>query len=706
MPIIPMLAPVQGRLDPAAPSTRAAMAPGLAVAGIGQAITDLAAPFAAKAEQIRKLEDAGDEFKIRAGWEQAAAKTEADLETNPDPMARIKATESLIADQRTKLAGAQGSERTRERAGLQFQEWEHSTRMRAANKAAKLTQQRTGEAFNLEWAAANKSGDRSQALRAIETRKANDLVTPEAEQAMLEDFDRNASTERFMKELDVEPITAISHLESEEFATENPALGPDDIRRLRRHAEPIANRSKADLWDKVLNQSLDGNLVSQESIKEMAESGMISPEQRAGYLATYWGPKAPTFDPTLYEDAFSVISGYNPAKDETGATLAQLRAQLGTLPLPKESLQELSSRLTTRANPAEPKAKKRHRLQADFQQRTDQHFDEGKFGKWFAWDLPRDADGKAIPGKEQTKIITSADWSKALTTKRRFLDQWDAFIQNSPEGIDPAEAEKVYSSIFEKVVLDADDSLPTGGGLPPAPAAVEFDDIDGLLGDPPASSKLPAQSSTFGGVPILPPGRFYQNATPTVFGGTSDPDDNGLSAFGGTTGEGGREGVAIPHDILKATFPGKDKAWFEKNVRVAVRTEDGRRAVFPVADLGTAERIWKRNGKPTLDLTPGAVAQLGGAVIREGGKMTGLRGIGNLSFALTTASAGPEADLSALSWEDASAAWFRDKKPTAPEQIASGLAALRTAWNSAQLREEPEGDAIIASNLKTAASAQ
>lgn len=127
---------------------------------------------------------------------------------------------------------------------------------------------------------------------------------------------------------------------------------------------------------------------------------------------------------------------------------------------------------------------------------------------------------------------------------------------------------------------------------------------------------------------------------------------------------------------------------------------------MPIADLGTAERIWKKNGAPTLDLTPGAVKQLGGAVIYDdAGKMAGVKGIGNLSFALTTDNAGPEADLSRMTWEEASKKWFSDKRPTAPEQIASGLAALRHAWNSAQVQAlDPAGD-ITAMNLQIAAEA-
>jgi hypothetical protein len=658
---------------------------------IAQAIGGSGEAFQGVADQAQKLDNARAESEARQKLAADYSKLQIDLEKDLDPKSRIDKTQAFLMEQRGMPDRPEYPPQVRDSLRTHFSSFASEATIRAGKDAAMLTAKRAELSLSNEIETAKKTGNREVFDSAVATGEREGIILPEQSERLKKDFNRITAFNGVVKEIDTDPINALESLEDQEFLKQNPDLDPDSVQRLRNYAEPLANRSKAELWDNVLNASIDGKIITADELKSLADEGMISPEQRAQYLSTYHGPGKPVFDATIYEDAFSVISRYSPDQDPNGATLAQLRGQLATLPLPAESLKELSKRLTDRATPPKPEAKKRHRLEGDFQARTDQHFEEGKFGNWFKYDFPRDAAGNQIPGKEQTKVIQGSDWSKALTTKRRFLDQWEAYLQNSPEGIDPTEAEKVYQSIFEKVVLDSDEALPTGGAVPPAPPAVEFNDIDGLLGtpgEPPATSRLPAQSSTFGGIPILPPGRFYQDAKATVFGGRNDPADNGKSAFGGTTGAGGREGVAIPHDILKATFPGKDKAWFEKNVRVAVRTADGRKAVMPIADLGTAEWVWKKNGKPTLDLTPGAVKQLGGSVIYDdGGKMSGVKGIGNLSFALTTDNAGPEADLSRMTWEEASAAWFSDKKPRAPEQIASGLAALRHAWNSAQLTD-------------------
>jgi len=85
-------------------------------------------------------------------------------------------------------------------------------------------------------------------------------------------------------------------------------------------------------------------------------------------------------------------------------------------------------------------------------------------------------------------------------------------------------------------------------------------------------------------------GADWGPATATVFGGANDPDDNGLSAFGGRTGAGGKEGVAIPAKVLQQVYGGTKKDWEGNPVEITLA--DGRKSVLPVVDLGTAERIW------------------------------------------------------------------------------------------------------------------
>lgn len=137
-------------------------------------------------------------------------------------------------------------------------------------------------------------------------------------------------------------------------------------------------------------------------------------------------------------------------------------------------------------------------------------------------------------------------------------------------------------------------------------------------------------SLNFGGVQVPKSGDIGQ-AKVTVFGGPRDPDDNGLSAFGGKTGPGGREGVAVPEKILKHVLGDDRKKWEAASVEATL--PDGRKFTLPIADLGTAERVWKRDGQPVMDLTEGAVKTLGGSVIYDRkGNMRDVKGIKGASF--------------------------------------------------------------------------
>lgn len=143
---------------------------------------------------------------------------------------------------------------------------------------------------------------------------------------------------------------------------------------------------------------------------------------------------------------------------------------------------------------------------------------------------------------------------------------------------------------------------------------------------------VPKTDINFGGVKVPSTG-VIENPKITVFGGSSDPDDNGLSAFGGTTGEGGREGVAVPEKLLRHFYGGDKSMW--EDAQVEATLPDGTTKILPVADLGTAEWVWKRSGKPVMDLTPGAVEALGGDVIYgRNGTLKGVSGISGVTFRL------------------------------------------------------------------------
>jgi hypothetical protein len=141
------------------------------------------------------------------------------------------------------------------------------------------------------------------------------------------------------------------------------------------------------------------------------------------------------------------------------------------------------------------------------------------------------------------------------------------------------------------------------------------------------------KSLNFGGIPVPKSGDLGQAVNLTVFGGPNDPDDNGKSAFGGATGPGGREGVAIPAKILKHVYGGTKADW--ERAKVEVTFPGGGKEILPIADLGTAEWVWDRDNGPVVDLTEGAVEQLGGRVVYgRNGKLKGVSGLKGLSFRL------------------------------------------------------------------------
>jgi hypothetical protein len=112
-----------------------------------------------------------------------------------------------------------------------------------------------------------------------------------------------------------------------------------------------------------------------------------------------------------------------------------------------------------------------------------------------------------------------------------------------------------------------------------------------------------------------------------------------------------------------------------------VRAPNGTMRVLPVVDLGTAEWVWQRAGRPTLDLTEGAAKELGGQPVYQGGKLTGLKGLDNLQFSVVSVDAGKP--LTGLSWQDAKTAWFKHNKPGNMQAADLSLIALREAWNMA-----------------------
>jgi len=266
----------------------------------------------------------------------------------------------------------------------------------------------------------------------------------------------------------------------------------------------------------------------------------------------------------------------------------------------------------------------------------------------------------------------------------RYFNTW---LNQQPDDLDPLDAGKKYNEIKADILknhIPVDIEIPTFAPIPTFADPLESTTPDGTPGVLPKPDPKTSMRGTFGGQPIPAPGMFIRGSNTTVFGGDADPNDNGLSANGGSNNA--IPGVAMPEKMLKAMFPGKSKEWFFDNVKVVVKADNGLQKVLPLVDYGTAEWVTERAKNHVLDLNPKAVAALGGQAIYKNGRLQSHAGFQSVDFAVTTAKAGMM-DPKTATRPELKTSWFQDKKPRHPDQIESGLSALYDNYFQTQTAE-------------------
>jgi hypothetical protein len=313
----------------------------------------------------------------------------------------------------------------------------------------------------------------------------------------------------------------------------------------------------------------------------------------------------------------SEVEKYDKAADADGSKYASLVWRIKTA-LPEELRGEVTGPLARKWNPGDgPDAPEP--LRGFVRETLRNWYDDGKFGVT----------------KKQVPMSPEDPGYWQSTTKTKTVDDPPA---RDAAAVRRGQAEMEMSKWLKAnpgaSIKEAKDQL-----LRASSAALLPGDVNTLLRKPPpppadvdVPRRLKEMGLKFGGVSIPATGDLGAART-TVFGGPNDPADNGLSAFGGETGDGGKEGVAVPEKILRH-FYGDNRADWER-VQVEATLPDGKKQVLPIADLGTAEWVWKRDGKPVVDLTPGAVEQLGGDVIYgKRGTLKGAKGLAGVTFRL------------------------------------------------------------------------
>jgi hypothetical protein len=461
----------------------AASAPARALGPLAQGLASLGEHFQGTALKAQAIENARVESEARQKLAGDYSAFQIELQKEQDPAARIAKTQTFLANAQNSLVSADMPPAVRDRLGLHAAEFVSRATIAAGEDAARLAEKRAEQAFANEIEAAP---DMGSAMGVLGRMRETGAKTPEEMDAIERKVAYQFKYRAIQSMIQSNPLESETELQTPDFLERHPELTPEAIQSLRRQSAQSANASRADLWDNVLSASLDGKILSADELKTLDNNGTITPQQRASYLSAYHRADAPAFDDGIYADAWGAVQSYDPADDPTGSHLAQLRGQLATLDLPKDSVATLRGQLNERLQtPAAPK----HRLSGDYAKLTGEYFDQGRFGGWFSMQ-----DHDSNPATADLKVISAGDFAKALGTQRRFLDQWNDFLKTAPADLAPEAAQKSYDAIFKSVVLDntpIDIGVKAAGPPPPA-----FNDrVSKALGESPKALASAAASA-------------------------------------------------------------------------------------------------------------------------------------------------------------------------------------------------------------------
>jgi len=665
IPQVPGLQPTainSPQVDP-----RAAAVPWQALGNVAESIAGVSEDFHDAARKVQLMENGRIVSEKRQALASNFAALQLDLQKDPDPASRINRTKDFFSKTKGEMETEELPDTVRAELLNHFDNFATEAVIRQGEDSFRLAKTRGLMALDNELNSAIRSGNPNAIDLPLQTARESGFVLPEQEASIRQKYATEFKVQEMLKTIQAKPLEAEKALNGADFAGNHPDLDPATINRLQGEAERTANRFRSDFTNDLI---ISGANPTPEELKSMESSGQIDKDTHARWITRLRNNSDPVHDPALYEEAYDQVIGYDPAKDASGQSEAAIRSFLATQNLPAAAIKTLNDKLNERIKGGgsdTPKGK----LESEFASRIHADFNQGTFGHYR---FPLDHDNS--PGTAPIMAINSEQYGKSWQLRGEFAEQWRGIMSAMPPNADFTTVSKAYNELKEAYK----NKRPTPTLNLSKPVSLDFD---------PNATLQNIQKSTFGGQPVRPPGGTYTGAIPTVFGGKNDPADNGKSAFGGETGDGAKQGTAIPKALLDAKFPGKDKSWLGKNVRTVVRGADGRSHVLPVVDLGTAEWVWQKNGRPTLDLTEGAARQIGAKPTYDAnGKMKGLTGVATVDF--TVVSIETSKPLAGSSWEEAKRDWFATNKPRTNEQASNGLIALRQSWHlaNAELDEQ------------------
>lgn len=663
---------------------RAAAAPAMALGNVAEAIADVSEDFHDAARKVQLMENGRIVSEKRQALASNYATLQLDLQKDPDPASRINRTKDFFSNTKGEMESEDLPDTVRAELLNHFDNFATEAVIRQGEDSYRLAKTRGLMALDNELNAAIRSGNPNAIDLPLRTARESGFVLPEQEDSIRQKYATEFKVQEMLKTIQAKPLEAEKAFKArEEFAANHPDLDFDTINKLEGEAERTANRFRSDFTNDLI---ISGTNPTPEELKSMESSGQIDKDTHARWITRLRNNSDPVHDPALYEEAYDQVIGYDPAKDPSGQSEAAIRSFLATQNLPAAAIKTLNDKLNDRIK-GEGSDTPKGKLESEFASRIRSDFNQGSFGN-YRFPLDHDKNVNTAP----IMAINSEQYGKSWQLRGEFAEQWRGIMSTMPTNASFEQVSKAYNQLKDSFK----DKRPTPTLNLSKPVSLNFD---------PNATLQNIQKSSFGGQPVRPPGGTYTGAIPTVFGGKKDPGDEGINYLGKPTGKGGIEGTAIPQALLHDKFPDKvtvrdgkipdaQKQWIDKNVRTVVRGPDGRMHVMPVADLGTAEKVWSDKGRPTLDLTEGAARQIGAKpTYDKNGIMRGLTGVSTVDFSVVSIETSKP--LAGSSWEEAKRDWFATSKPRTNEQASNGLIALRQSWHLANAELDQEAAMVL-----------
>lgn len=306
------------------------------IGSLARSIGGIADTFAAKAEQIDRVDQAGKESEIRNQLALAYANHQQELDRDPDPANHLTKTAAFIDSQRELLKRDGLSETTRARLGLWYDDFSTRARIDAGEKAARLANQRAGLQFTNEFEAAKQAGDRNAYLDARQRALDAGILLPEKATILDQDFEKTVRHNAALADIAEDPNAWLQENPADKPA---PGYDPGSWANLQSHAKSQLRAVTYDVTGKIQDGIVAGNITSPQQIDELTpELRPAAREELKIALAQHLSQaekaarSTPEYQAATVGKVSALLANYTPTADSFDTDFVKIDSLARTLP--------------------------------------------------------------------------------------------------------------------------------------------------------------------------------------------------------------------------------------------------------------------------------------------------------------------------------------------------------------------------------------